>query len=157
MYQQLFFLLQFVQKKSNTSSLLGGCGEKVKRIYSGISVIKESQLSKNNSEIDQKIRVKNTSDFEHTSRANENGMYTNDCRGKPNIVERLAESTQAALFQFLNKSGVEHNFGMNYVRQMRFHCIWNIFNWQPSNRGGILITKKVLHSLLFAVKANMTY
>ena len=30
------------------------------------------------------------------SRADENGMNMNDCKGKPNLVEQLAESTDAA-------------------------------------------------------------
>ena len=37
------------------------------------------------------------------------------CWGKPNKAEWLAESTQGVLFQFSNKSVVEHNFETNYV------------------------------------------
>ena len=38
--------------------------------------------------------LKKCLEFEHTSRADENGMHA---KGKPNTVRRLAESTQAAL------------------------------------------------------------
>ena len=66
------------------------------------------------------------SEFEHTSRADENGTRVNDCRNKLNTTKRLAESTLAAWFQFSNKSGVEYNFRTNYVWQPRFHyaCVY---------------------------------
>ena len=37
----------------------------------------------------------------------ENGKRLNDCRGKPNTDERLAESIRTELFQFSNKSVVK--------------------------------------------------
>ena len=48
--------------------------------------------------------------FGHRREADENGTRANDYRGKPNTSERLAESSRAAVFQFSNKSVVEHNF-----------------------------------------------
>ena len=55
------------------------------------------------------------SEFEHTSRTDEDRTRPNDCRGKLNIAERLAEFTRATLFQLSNKSVAEPNFGTNYV------------------------------------------
>ena len=57
------------------------------------------------------------SEFEHTSRVDENGMCVNDCWGKSNLAEWLVKSTWAALFQFSNKLVVDHNFATNYVWQ----------------------------------------
>ena len=69
-------------------------------------------------------RSNKCSEFKHTSRADENGTCANDCRGKPNSAKLLLKFIRVALFQFSNKSVVEHNFGTNYFRRPRFHYIY---------------------------------
>ena len=48
------------------------------------------------------------------------------------IRTQLNKSTQAASFQFLNKSIVKHNFGMNYVQLPMFYCIVFLYINQPN-------------------------
>ena len=79
-------------------------------------------LKANNSEFDKKIE-KNMSqwlnkylEFEHAGHINENRMQT---KANEHTAEWGAKSNQAALFQFSNKLVVKHNFGTNYVQQLR--------------------------------------
>ena len=118
--------------------------------YSETSVIERSS-SRTIQSSTPKNWVKNNkySEFEHTSRADENGTRINDCRDKPNTTERLAEFKQAALFKFLNKSAMENNFGTNYVRQPKFHCS-NLFSVHHCN-WTIFRQRFIFHTFLLTI------
>ena len=52
-------------------------------------------------------------------------VQTNHTDENRTHAKRMAESTQAALFQFSKNLEIEHNFGTNYVQQPKFHCLPN--------------------------------
>ena len=67
------------------------------------------------------------SEFEHTSRAIKNGTRANEGRGKPNTVERLAESTRAVSVSISPRwSTIERVSDIVFVKILRFVCVYSL-------------------------------